>query len=463
MLVLLDDHSRYSTVFFLHTKDQVPAVVIAWAEQCRTHFKRPISRLHSDGGGEFLNHTLATYCKTRGIQQTHTLPHSPQQNGIAESRIREITKIARCLLAHASTPPSLWSYALLHAALLLNLRSHPQHSSSPTEFWSKAKPDAAGLRVWGCKAFVLIPPADRSRAAGKLASLALECVYLGHNRDSPGYMFLHPPSGRVIRSIDVVFDESLPYYSTPPPDPLPPPSRPLAWTDTVLPPLLSPAPLLLPGATPLPPSSSADIYDPSAPASPAHSATPPPPSPSSSHSPPQPQGQQPQQQQQQQSRQQLQQQPVQQQHQKQQQRRTTSRSSPFLLPRMHTRSLDKLIGAPPPASIQLLEDSHEEFLNIRQHTPFLASLYLDFRGFPVLGVTFTPTIFTSTTFQEAITCTDADKWIAAIFQECEAFICNDSFVDVPLPADANLVEGKWVFRVKQLPGEEPVYKARYCA
>ncbi|CAI7786607.1 unnamed protein product [Closterium sp. NIES-53] len=262
------------------------------------------------------------------------------------------------------------------------------------KLWSKAKPDAAGLRIWGCKAFVLIPPADCSRAASKLASRALECVYLGHNRDSPGYLFLHPPSSRLIRSIDVVFDESIPYYSTPPPDPLPPPSCPLAWTDTVLPPLLPPAPLLPPVAAPLPPSSSADIYDPSAPASPAHSAAPPPPSPSSSHSPPRPQGQQPQQQQQQQSGQQ-----------------------------------------------PLLENSHEDFLNIRQHTPFLASLYLDFLGFPVLGATSTPT-----TLHEAITCTDADKWIAAIFLECEAFIRNDSFVDVPLPADANLIKGKWVFR-----------------
>ncbi|CAI7890373.1 unnamed protein product [Closterium sp. NIES-54] len=32
MLVLVDDQSRYSTVFFLHTKDQVPAIVINWAE-----------------------------------------------------------------------------------------------------------------------------------------------------------------------------------------------------------------------------------------------------------------------------------------------------------------------------------------------------------------------------------------------------------------------------------------------
>ncbi|CAI5462058.1 unnamed protein product [Closterium sp. Yama58-4] len=130
---------------------------------------------------------------------------------------------------------------------------------------------------------------------------------------------------------------------------------------------------------------------------------------------------------------------------------------------MHTRSLDPILGTPPPPSLQLLEDSHEEFLAIQQHTPFIATLFLDFLGFPVLGATSTPTIFTPSTFQEAITCPDADKWIAAIFQECEAFIRNDSFVDVPLPDGANLVEGKWVFRVKQLPDEEPVYKARYCA
>ncbi|CAI7796277.1 unnamed protein product [Closterium sp. NIES-54] len=401
MLILVDDHSRYSTVFFLHTKDQVPVVVINWAEQCHNHFKCPIGRLHSDGGGEFINNTLATFCKRHGIQQTSTLPHSPQQNDIAENRIREITKIARCLIAHASTPPSLWSYALLHADLLLNLRSHPQHpSSSPTELWSKAKPDAAGLGLQ-----VLRPhPTSRSLPCRQQA---------------------RPP-------VDVVFDESIPYYSTPPPDPLPPPSRPFAWTDTVLPPLLPPSPLLPPQE----------------------------PGPHQGQQQRQLGPQQGQQQQQQHSGQQ--QQPTQQQGQ-QQQHRAPPRSSPFLLPRMHTRSFDRVIGAPPPASIQLLEDSHEEFLNILHHTPFTASIFLDFLGLPVLGATSTPTIFTPSTFKEAIACPDADRWIAAIFLECEAFIRNDSFVDVPLPADANLVEGKWVFRVKQLPREDPVYKARYYA
>ncbi|CAI7845882.1 unnamed protein product [Closterium sp. NIES-53] len=48
-------------------------------------------------------------------------------------------------------------------------------------------------------------------------------------------------------------------------------------------------------------------------------------------------------------------------------------------------------------------------------------------------------------------------------KESNAFIHNRSFIDVPRPAKTNVVKGKWLFRVKLLPGEDPVYKARYVA
>ncbi|CAI7833562.1 unnamed protein product [Closterium sp. NIES-53] len=97
LLILVDDHSRYSSISLLRTKAKAPDAIIAWATQAATHFGRPIRRLHSYGGGEFLNHTLSSYCTTYGIRHTYTLPHSPQQNGVAESRVREITKTTQCL------------------------------------------------------------------------------------------------------------------------------------------------------------------------------------------------------------------------------------------------------------------------------------------------------------------------------------------------------------------------------
>ncbi|CAI7836522.1 unnamed protein product, partial [Closterium sp. NIES-53] len=76
--------SWYSSVSLLRTKAEALATIIAWAEQARTHFKRPVSCFHSDGGGEFLNSMLSSYCTTHGTIHTYTLPHSPQQNGVAE-------------------------------------------------------------------------------------------------------------------------------------------------------------------------------------------------------------------------------------------------------------------------------------------------------------------------------------------------------------------------------------------
>ncbi|CAI7807290.1 unnamed protein product [Closterium sp. NIES-53] len=59
-LLVVDDYSRYTTVFPLRSKDR---------------------------GGEFSSNLLRAFCRSEGIRQTFTLPASPQQNGIAERRI----------------------------------------------------------------------------------------------------------------------------------------------------------------------------------------------------------------------------------------------------------------------------------------------------------------------------------------------------------------------------------------
>ncbi|CAI5474127.1 unnamed protein product [Closterium sp. Yama58-4] len=570
LLILVDDHSRYSTVSLLRKKAEAPAAIIAWAEQARTHFKRPVSRFHSDGGGEFLNRMLSSYCSTHGIIHTYTLPHSPQQNGVAESRVREVTKTARCLMVHASCPPSLWGYAILHAAILTNLYPHPSRpTTTPTELWTSTKPDISPLRVWGSKAYVLIHPEDRSRAAGKLASRTLPCIFIGHNPTSPDYLFLHPPSGRLIRSRDVVFDEANPYYTSPSaPNPLPLTIRPLLWTDTVITPPLQPPPtLVIPAPPPPPPSlptSSGDILDPAAPPSPSAvtpssptdppplpadppppSPPPPPPSPSPpplnsppppplsqpppSPSPPSPPSPPP--------------------------SRPLLSSPPLLLRHYpHTRSTVPILGPPrsnhlslrsltsipllhhsstsplprtspsgshtsrapvslpltatqrsraalqlsprpdprrsraavqpcsrssltlqrsclassppplpPPLSPDLYEDSHDELLFLHLLSPTIAPVVRTMAGTTVLLFSNTPTIYEPTTYEQAIACLDAPLWIEAMVKECNAFIHNRSFLDVPRPSKHNVVKGRWLFRVKLLPGEAPVYKARYVA
>ncbi|CAI7736161.1 unnamed protein product, partial [Closterium sp. NIES-54] len=192
------------------------------------------------------------------IRQTFTLPDSPQQNGVAESRNRILVQIARCLLTHASAPPSLWEYAILHAAALHNLHPHPHHThTTPAELWTGQKPSVRPLRVWGCTSYVLLN--SQARRA-KLAPKTITCVYLGHNSNSPDYLFLHPTTNKLYRSRDVFFDESHPFYPSSTVSPSPPPPS-LTWADfDNLPPATTPSP-------PLPAPST--VSDPPSPASPS--------------------------------------------------------------------------------------------------------------------------------------------------------------------------------------------------
>ncbi|CAI7781773.1 unnamed protein product [Closterium sp. NIES-54] len=226
-LLVVDDYSRYTTVFPLRSKGEVTEVLIDWIRAARLRLRQsfgsdfPVLRQHSDRGGEFSSALLGAFCRAQGIRQTFTLPASPQQNGIAERRIGMVMDVARTSMIHAAAPHFQWPFAVQYAAHQLNLQprvSLPE--TSPTLLWTGKVGDASAFRVWGSRAFV------RDLSADKLSPRAVPCVFLGFPPDAPGWQFYHPASRRVLSSQDVTFNESVPYYRLFPyrtaPLPLPP-------------------------------------------------------------------------------------------------------------------------------------------------------------------------------------------------------------------------------------------------
>ena len=67
------------------------------------------------------------------------------------------------------------------------------------------------------------------------------------------------------------------------------------------------------------------------------------------------------------------------------------------------------------------------------------------------------------TYEEAVASQDADKWKAAMDTEVNTLEQNTTWDITTLPEDREIVRGKWVYAVKQAPGENPKYKARYVA
>ncbi|CAI7880996.1 unnamed protein product [Closterium sp. NIES-53] len=127
-LLVVDDYSRYTTVFPLRSKGEVTEVLIDWIRVARLQLRErfgsdfPVLRLHSDKGREFSSDLLQAFCRAEGIRQTFTLPASPKQNGIAERRIGMVMNVARTSMIHAAAPHFLWPFAVQYAAHQINLQ-----------------------------------------------------------------------------------------------------------------------------------------------------------------------------------------------------------------------------------------------------------------------------------------------------------------------------------------------------
>ncbi|CAI7916288.1 unnamed protein product [Closterium sp. NIES-54] len=172
-LLVVDDYSRYTTVFPLHSKGEVPEVLIDWIRGARRQLSErfgsdlPVLRLHTKRGGEFSSDLVRAICRAEGIRQTFTLPASPQQNGIAERRIGMVMDVARTSMIHAAAPHFLWPFAVQYAAHQINLQPHVSlPETTPTLRWTGKVGDASAFRVWGSRAFV------RDTSADKLSSRA---------------------------------------------------------------------------------------------------------------------------------------------------------------------------------------------------------------------------------------------------------------------------------------------------
>ncbi|CAI7869106.1 unnamed protein product [Closterium sp. NIES-53] len=153
-LLVVDDYSRYTSVFPLRRKGEVTEVLIDWIRAARLQLREsfvsdfPVLRLHSARGGEYSSDLLRAFCCAEGIRQTFTLPASPQQNGIAERRIGMVMDVARTSMIHAVAPHFLWPFTVEYAAHQINLQprvSMPE--TSPTLRWTGKVGDVSAFRV----------------------------------------------------------------------------------------------------------------------------------------------------------------------------------------------------------------------------------------------------------------------------------------------------------------------------
>jgi transposase InsO family protein len=78
VLVIVDDYSHYSWVFFLESKDEVFEHFQSLALRLNNEHPNSLKAIHSDNGTEFKNASFDEFCLEHGIDQQFSIPHVPQ-------------------------------------------------------------------------------------------------------------------------------------------------------------------------------------------------------------------------------------------------------------------------------------------------------------------------------------------------------------------------------------------------
>ncbi|GJY80216.1 retrovirus-related pol polyprotein from transposon TNT 1-94 [Tanacetum coccineum] len=84
ILVIVNDYSRYTWVYFLRTKDEAPDMIINFISQVQRNLKAQILKILIDNGTEFKNEKLRSLYAKLGIVHHTSIARTPQQNGVVE-------------------------------------------------------------------------------------------------------------------------------------------------------------------------------------------------------------------------------------------------------------------------------------------------------------------------------------------------------------------------------------------
>jgi len=116
-----------------------------------------VKKVHSDRGGEFIDGNIQSFFKEKGIEHEVSVPHTPQQNGVAEHFNQTTHEHALAMLHDVKLSMGFWPEAHKYT---LYVRNHsPTHALSqttPNEAFHGRKPNVASLCIFGSRCHVCI-------------------------------------------------------------------------------------------------------------------------------------------------------------------------------------------------------------------------------------------------------------------------------------------------------------------
>ncbi|GJZ84712.1 putative ribonuclease H-like domain-containing protein [Tanacetum coccineum] len=179
-LVVTDDYSRFSWVFFLATKDETCGILKSFITGVENLIDQRVKVIRCDNGTEFKNKEMNQFCERKGIKREFSVARTPQQNG-AEAVNTACYVQNRVLVIKP-------------------------HNKTPYELFLGRKPALGFMRPFGCPVTIL----NTIDHLGKFDGKADEGFFVGYSINSKAFRVFNSRTRIVEENLHVQFSENTP-------------------------------------------------------------------------------------------------------------------------------------------------------------------------------------------------------------------------------------------------------------
>jgi len=173
-------------------------------KQLETLTSVEVKRVRHDGAKEYVTKDFKAWYDDKGITPELTAPYKAQQNGKAERVNRTLLERIRAAMLEAGAKEELWAEALAAVFHVLNRSPKAGLGMTPLEALTGRRPNVAGFRVWGSRAWALKPKTQQR----KLEPRTDVGRFVGYAVGGKAYRVLKDGSDQVIERRDVLMEEN---------------------------------------------------------------------------------------------------------------------------------------------------------------------------------------------------------------------------------------------------------------
>ncbi|GJS89564.1 putative ribonuclease H-like domain-containing protein [Tanacetum coccineum] len=214
-LVVTDDFSRFSWVFFLATKDETSGILKTFITGIENQINHKVKIIRCDNGTEFKNKDMNQFCVMKGIKKEFSVARTPQRNEVAERKNRTLIEAARTMLADSLLPTIFWAEAVNTACYVRNrvLVTKP-HNKTPYELLHGRPPSISFMRPFGCPVTIL----NTLDPLGKFDGKDDEGFLVRYSIHSKAFRVFNTRTRKVEENLHITFLENKPNVAGSGPD-----------------------------------------------------------------------------------------------------------------------------------------------------------------------------------------------------------------------------------------------------